>query len=233
MFEMVGFGNLKQLCHITPSTDHHHKLGNATTQTRIQMSYQRAVPKDKYQAYRFMRPPSPPNDPISPFFNGIPKPDKPITHHWDTYEYPPVLLLKDYWTESIIDESSVPIPNPLSGNARRPRITGLSAELRAGTCRFTLSCPLRRGNDRWAQTWIGGILLSSGMMATVVIKVFQESRFPRPFVINDGGDRRDSERGEDGEPPFSRGARYASAEPNAYMKLQELQGERQYLVMLL
>ena len=189
------------------------------------MSLPQIIPTDRYHLYALMDPPPPPSDPIDPFFGGIPKPDQPITHDWDSYEYPPVIAMEDYWTGSIVNDYR--LSSHSSTHAYRSRITGLSAALRAGTCRFTLGCPLRRGNDRWAQTWIGGILLSSGTMATVIIKVFQESRFPRPFVINDGGDRPDR---EDDKALFSRAAWYSSAEANAYMKLQELQGER-YLAM--
>ena len=174
---------------------------------------------NKYLRYRQMEPPSPPNTPIHVFFQGISQQAYVSGSRSNEYYSPaPVLAAEDSWIGSIIFEPSLS-SSPADPSRSRPTI---SPDLIRGS-RFILSHSLRKGYDRWAQTWIGCMLLPSGTMVPVVIKLFQESRFP----IADYDPELESESLEGGlkEPNlFSRGARYASAEANAYTRLRHLQG---------
>jgi len=174
---------------------------------------------EKYYRYESMDPTPPPTAPIHPFFQGTPQLVDPTLRYDDAHERViPVIYVEDSWTESVVFHAE----HLSSSETRRFRST-ISSDMIGGS-RFTLTHPLRKGYNRWSQTWLGCMSLPTDAIITVVIKLFQESRFPIEEPDSDSESGSKPSAPEKGQITFNKGARYSSAEANAYRCLKNLQG---------
>jgi len=119
----------------------------------------------------------------------------------------PTLTIIDQWTLSV-----PPLTATSPGHRRRP--SSISQPIETQDVSVKATHPICTGRNRWSQVWLGGIVSLSMMESSVVvIKVFQESLFPRS-----------------GDGEVDGGAKHARAEACSYKLMSRLQGEYHYSI---
>ena len=141
----------------------------------------------------------------------------PVYYH---SEIPPRIVPQDFYPGTIIFDLRSLSP---TGRGFRPRPV-LSMELMYQEVDISLTRPLRIGEGKWSQTWLGSMSFKEIGPFPVVVKLYQQSLFPQFH-------------GEKGKAEWiQRGGRYdarehAAFEAWSYRKLCDLQGEH-YIVCL-
>ena len=115
---------------------------------------------------------------------------------------PPILTILDLWTLSFLPFTSTP-----PGHRGRPPLHLEHTKIQDVS--VTATHPIRTGDYKWSQVWLGGIMMPGMSEASVVIiKLFQQSLFPH-----------------DDDCEVKHPSIYAKTEATSYMLMRSLQGE--------
>jgi hypothetical protein len=114
----------------------------------------------------------------------------------------PMLTILDHWRLSVLPFTSTP-----PGHRGRLPLHLEHTEIKDVS--VTATHPIRTGDHRWSQVWLGGIMMPGMIEASVVIiKLFQQSLFPR-----------------DDDCEVEHPSIYAKTEASSYLLMSRLQGE--------